>query len=208
MFYPRNGVYFKVRWLNIAPHQLMSDQEIGKKEEERIALDYFIEAYEFTTGVQLHYVPFVSDSERPDFVCQTPTGELIGVEITKVMVRPNVKGELIALGESTQLGAYEATEAIFAAVEEKEMKRRSPGWSLPDNTILVLQVLDTNVDELEGFLLDADLRKDFQGFGFHEIWIANHGSVEAYRGVTLFGLYPEQWWGLHERWNQWEKPYG
>ena len=31
----------------------MSDQDIGKKEVERSALDYFIDAYEWVTGEQL-----------------------------------------------------------------------------------------------------------------------------------------------------------
>jgi hypothetical protein len=181
----------------------MSDQQIGRKEEEGIALAYFLEAYQFTTGVHLH-PPLLSHSERPDFVCQAPTGELVGVEITKVMMPP-----LIPLSDSTQVYdyKYQASEALFAAVEEKETKRRSPDWKIPHNTILVLQIFDTD-DELAAFLLGADLRQDFQGFGFREIWIANHASVEAYGGVTLFGLYPEQWWGRYERWNQWAKPYG
>ncbi len=186
----------------------MSDQEIGKKEEERTALDYFLEAYEFATGITLRYVPFASDSERPDFVCQALTGELVGIEVTKVMVRPDIKGELIALGEFTTLEPYEASEAIFNAIEQKEAKRCSPDWKLPDNTILVLQVLDTDVDALETFLVNTDLRDDFHDFGFREIWIANFDSVEAYGGATLFGLYPKQWWGPHKRWNQSAKPYG
>lgn len=185
-----------------------SDQEIGKKEGERIALDYFLDAYEFTTGIRLGYIPIASDSERPDFVCETPSGDIVGVEITKVMVRPNIKGELVALGDAPRLGAYEASEAIFAAVEEKEAKRQSPDWKLPDNTILVLQVFDTDVQEFEAFLRNADLRGDFNAFGFREIWVANHDSVEAYGGVTLFGLHPAKWWGPHERWNHSAKPYG
>lgn len=181
----------------------MSDQQIGKKEEELIGLDYFLEAYEFATGVQLNYTPCVSHSERPDFVCQTPTAELVGVELTKVMMPP-----LIPLGDCTQLCMYDVSEALFAAVEEKDAKRRSVDWKLPNNTILILQVFGIDVDELADYLLDADLRQDFHGFGFREIWISNHGSVEAYGGVTLFGLYPDKWWGPHERWNQWAKPYG
>jgi hypothetical protein len=182
----------------------MSYQQIGKKEEEGIALGYFLEAYEFATGVQLKYTPLVSHSERPDFVCQAPTGELVGVEITKVMMPP-----LIPLADSTQQHQYkyEACKALCTVVEEKETKRRSPDWKIPNNSILVLQIFDTDY-ELAAFLLDAYLRQDFQGFGFREIWIANHASVEPYGGVTLFGLYPEQWWGPHERWNQWAKPYG
>ena len=80
----------------------MSDQQIGTKEEEGIALGYFLEAYEFATGVHLH-LPLLSHSERPDFVCQAPTGELVGVEITKVMMPP-----LIPLSDSTQLYDYKS----------------------------------------------------------------------------------------------------
>lgn len=180
----------------------MSDQQVGKKEEELIALAYFLDAYEYTTGVHLDYTPIVSQSERPDFVCQAPTGEPVGIEITEVIVQRN------AVADSTQLCMYDVSEALFAAAEEKDAKRRSPGWRLPNNTILVLQVFGTDVDELADYLLATDLPEDFNGFGFREIWISNHGSVEAYGGVTLFGLYPNKWWGAHARWNQWAKPYG
>lgn len=173
-----------------------------------MVLDYFLSAYEFTTGVLLNYSPGASDNERPDFVCQAPDGELVGLEVTKVVLPPNVKRRLTTVGETTQLEAYHASEIIFSLVEKKDLKRRSPSWHLPENTILVIQVLDTDVDELETFLVDAELREDFRGFGFREIWIANFCSVEPYRSVTLFGLYPEKWWGPHERWNQGEKPYG
>ncbi|HXM80759.1 MAG TPA: hypothetical protein VN929_02410 [Burkholderiales bacterium] len=186
----------------------MSDLEIGKKEEERIALDYFLDAYAFTTGAQLEYIPFASDGERPDFLCRTAAGEVIGVEITRVMVRPHIKGELIALGASTRLNALAASEAVFAVVEEKDRKRRSLGWRLPENTILVIHVLDTDVDELGALYASANLHDDFADFGFREIWIADCGSIEAYGGVTLIGLHPEQWWGPHERWNHFQKPYG
>ncbi|MDO9559168.1 MAG: hypothetical protein Q7I89_05715 [Syntrophales bacterium] len=173
-----------------------------------MALEYFIEAYKFATGTKLLYIPFVSDSERPDFVCQTPVGDLVGVEITEVMMCWKIKEEISALGESDHLTAYQASEIIIDSIRKKEEKRSSPNWKFPDNLILFIQVLDIEVDELEKFLLSADLRKDFHGYGFREIWIANFDSVATYRSVTLFGLYPEQIWGPHDRWNQWEKPYG
>ncbi len=183
----------------------MSDQEIGKKEEERNALNLFLEAYEFTTQVSLQVV---ADGEPPDFICRRPEGALVGIEFTKVMVRPDVCTELLIPGNRAGLEPYEASEAIYATIEEKDAKRQGPDWRLPDPAILVIQVMDTGVEELEAFFRDADIKDDFKGFGFKEIWIANHASVEAYRGVTLFGLFPDEWWGPHERWNQWEKPYG
>lgn len=189
-------------------HAPVNDQVIGKKELERESLGYFLEAYEFTTGIRLEYFPLASDWERPDFVCRTPGGEFVGVEITSVMVRPNVKSDLIALSESTTLDAFTASEAVFMTIEEKERKRLSPGWTLPDSTILVIEVFDTDVEELEEFLVDVDLKDDLRGFGFMEIWIANRGTVEPYGGATLFGLFPEKWWGPHECWNHWSKPYG
>lgn len=174
----------------------MSDQQIGKKEEERTALDLFLEAYEFTTGVALQRN---ADGERPDFICRKADGSLVGIEFTKVMAHPDYDAGLVA---------YEASEAIYAAIEEKDVKRQAPDWRFPEAAILVIQVMDTDVAELEVFFAHADIEDDFKHFGFMEIWIANYASVDAYRGVTLFGLFPGQWWGPHERWNQWEKPYG
>lgn len=186
----------------------MSDLELGKKEEERIALDYFLDAYAFTTGNELEYTPLASDSERPDFICRSESGELVGVEITRVMVQPDVRSELVALGISRQLDGFQASEAVFAAIEEKDRKRCSPGWRLAEDTILVIQVLDTEVDALGAFYSGANIYGDYADFGFREIWIADCASIEAYGGVTLIGLHPPKWWGPHERWNHFQKPYG
>ncbi|MFQ5898889.1 MAG: hypothetical protein ACE5JN_11675, partial [Candidatus Methylomirabilia bacterium] len=132
----------------------MSDQEIGKKKEERIAFELFREAYEFTTDVRLEVLV---DGERPDFICRRPDGSLVGVEFTKVMARPSY---------GAGLGAYEASEAIYAAIEEKDMRRQAPDWRLPEASILVIQVMDTEVEELEAFFADANIKDDFKGFGF------------------------------------------
>ncbi len=54
----------------------MSDKELGKKIVEKEDLDYFLHAYELVTGEELSSRPH----ERPDFICERPTGEEVGIE--------------------------------------------------------------------------------------------------------------------------------
>jgi len=54
----------------------------------------------------------------------------------------------------------------------------------------------------------ADRIKDFESYGFDEIWIADYTGLEAYGDIELFCLYPSEWWGFYERPNPYAKPYG
>ncbi|MFZ5512723.1 MAG: RES family NAD+ phosphorylase [Pseudomonadota bacterium] len=56
----------------------MSDRDIGRKEFERESLDYFLDAYGYANDIRLKYGPLASD-----FVCRTPTGEFVGIDIIK-----------------------------------------------------------------------------------------------------------------------------
>ena len=186
----------------------MSEREIDKKEDERYVLSFFLDAYERTTGVHLYCEPHFVNNESPDFICQSPEGAPLGIEITKVLIRPNIKSEITIPGQNVKLDAYAAAEAVLNAIKCKDKKRCSSHWHYPDSTILVIQLLDANLPEFESFLLNNDLRDDFQHSGFREIWVINHDSVESYGNASLFGLSPLRWWGSHDRLNHDQKPYG
>ncbi|HIJ53225.1 MAG TPA: hypothetical protein HPP66_08735 [Planctomycetes bacterium] len=181
----------------------MSDQQMGKKEEERIGLDYFIDAYKLVTGEQLTEL---GSFESPDFICARATGQQIGVELTEVR-----RGLWEALWDRILDRKYEADaqdtlDRIFALIEKKDKTRSTNYGNWADKTILVLQLRDCSVWSLRPFL--DDIREDFSGYGFVEIWLADYTEIEAYGDVELFGLVPSKWWGYHRRENPYRKPYG
>jgi hypothetical protein len=72
--------------------------------------------------------------------------------------------------------------------------------------MLVLQLVDGSLDVLR-HLLDG-MNDEFEDHGFAEVWLADYSGLEAYGDIELFGLFPNQWWGHHQRpWPD-RKPYG
>lgn len=182
----------------------MSNQQMGKKENERNDLSYFIKAYKWVTGEQLTEL---GSCESPDFICARATGQEIGVELTEVR-----RGLWDALWDRILDRKYEADtqetlERIFELLEEKDKKRSRNYGNWADKTILVLQLCDCSLSSLQLFITD-DMRKDFLGYGFIEVWLADYTEIEAYGDVELFGLVPAKWWGYHRRRNPYRKPYG
>ena len=128
----------------------MSDQDIGKKEVERSALDYFIDAYEWVTGEQLTEL---GPAECPDFNCARPTKEKVGVELVRVMRDPEEAQFDRIVDKKFQAEPQETLDRIFGLVDDT------------NNTILVLQLLDCSILSLQPFLTN-DMKDDFAGYGF------------------------------------------
>jgi len=181
----------------------MSDQQIGKKENERSDLNYFLDAYEFTTGEKL--IEFAS-SECPDFICVRSNGEKVGVELVCVMRNPEEAQFDIIVDKKFQADSQETLDEMFRLLDEKDKKRSNNYGHWADKTILVLQLSDCTILALQSFL--NDMKSDFADYGFVEIWLADYTGVEAYRDIELFGLVPDKWWGYHQRQNPYRKPYG
>lgn len=182
----------------------MSDQQMAKKESERIGLDYFIDAYEWVTGERLNQL---CSCESPDFICARATEQQIGVELTEVR-----RGLWDALWDRILHLKYEADaqatlDRIFELIQKKDNARSINYGNWADKTILVLQLCDCSLWSLRQFLTD-DIREDFSAYGFVEIWLADYTEIEAYRDIELFGLFPLKWWGYHRRENPYRKPYG
>ena len=120
----------------------MSDQQMGKKENERIALCYFIDAYQWVTG---EHLTELGSSESPDFICARATGQEIGVELTEVR-----RGLWDALWDRILDRKYEADaqvtlDRIFELVQDKDRKRSMNYGNWADKTILVLQLCDCSL---------------------------------------------------------------
>lgn len=182
----------------------MSGQDLGKKEDERSALHYFLDAYEWVTGEKLIEL---GHSECPDFVCARPTGEKVGVELVRVMRDPEMAQFERIIDRKYQAEPQGTLDRIFDLLDEKDDKRSNNYGHWANKTILVLQLLDCSILSLQPFLTD-DLKNDFADNGFVEIWLADYTGIDAYKDIELFGLLPSEWWGYHQRENPYQKPYG
>lgn len=181
----------------------MSDQELGKKQAEGMELDPFLEAYEWTTKSALLVV---DGGENPDFICARTTGEIIGVELTKVTRRRDIARWEHILDRKEEMAPYDMLMKLQSSLEQKEGARRARYVARISQTILVLQIVDGSLDVLQ-YLLDG-LNDEFKDHGFAEVWLADYSGLEPYGDVELFGLYPDEWWGYHQRpWPD-RKPYG
>lgn len=181
----------------------MSDQELGKKMVEEEELYLFLDAYQYVTGQRL--TP-VGRSERPDFICKRPDGTLVGVELTTVMRDPeSASWDRIMNGQEFADPA-DTNDAIWATAEHKSWKLRAGNWHHANDTVLVLQVMDCPLSDLHHYLEDGNSPDDYTDLGFSEVWVADHSELDAYGVIELFGLYPDRWWGYHER--ERGKPYG
>jgi hypothetical protein len=170
----------------------MSDQR-GTKMVEEEHLYLFLDAYKLVAGEELQ---IVSPRERPDFLCRRPSGPIVGVELTAVIPDAGLWGDV---------DPYTVLEALVAAIDKKEGKRRAGEWAERRNTILVLQLHRCPLNDIVRYLEDAG-PPEFADHGFLEVFIADHSELDAYRAVELFGLFPTRLWGHHERYRG--KPYG
>jgi hypothetical protein len=180
----------------------MSDQESWKKSDEIEALHLFLEAYRDTTGESLSLIECF---ERPDFICKRPDGTFLGVELTRMMRDPeSASCDLIMMHQEFR-NDVAAGFAIEIAAENKSRKLKAGNWRHADNTILVLQIMDCPLSYLSWFWEEGS-PDDYANLGFSEVWLADYSELDAFRVIELFGLYPERWWGYHQRYRG--KPYG
>ncbi len=179
----------------------MSDQQIGKRGEERIYLAHFTEAYRLATGKNL----LVGDGpDSPDFIGVRETGEEIAVELTCIMRNPASAQAAEILWRQEYMDADEALELIYHTIEIKEEKRVKDYGIWADKTILVINLVECPLSSL---LPDLNtLQGDFNFHGFVKVWLADH-SDDAYSDIELSGLSPLEIWGYYPR-PPGQKPYG
>jgi len=183
----------------------MSDQDIGKKMIEEQKLLSFLDAYKEVVEDYLSYG--FGRCERPDFICYRTDGTKVGVEFVRIMRDPRDAQADYILDRKEFMDSEEAMEMVYDIIEKKEKQRHQPDWNLSNNTILVLQFVDCSISNLL-YILNDSIKKDFESYGFEEIWIADYTGEEAYGDIELFCLYPLELWGYYERQNPNRKPYG
>jgi hypothetical protein len=173
------------------------------KDSEREHLKYFLSARKSATGEELL---LVNDSERPDFVCRRPNGDLVGIEHTRIEYDPE-RTELLEAcrAYNGELDNFAVFWAAARAIAKKEAKRKKSTWNHPDATILVLDLVEGF--RFEDWPSDSSLSNEFCDSGFVEVWISDHSSIEAYGEVTAIGLYPSSIWGIRGQGYLWGVPY-
>jgi hypothetical protein len=182
---------------------LIVGNDDGKKMVERDSLAEFLDEYSRVTGVEL---TLVGIGERPDFACEKE-GERYGLEVVRVMRNPVERSWDVVMGSDPDLHGLDAAILVQETVYKKEEKRASVGWAFPDRTILLIQLHDSDGEEMAEFLED-ELMDEMSETGFHEIWIADHSPMEPYGTVQLIGVKPKKWRGLHHHSSYGTKPYG
>jgi hypothetical protein len=178
----------------------MSDNELGKKLVEEEHLLQFLDAYETATGIAL---TTRSRGESPDFICAYPSDEPIGVELARSPHDHEMSVHDRTWTDRT-LSSFDLLASVFFIVATKEHKRRLHHWP---NTILVIELLDYSFESL-AWTSDSSRADDFSDTGFHEIWLADHFTVEPFGEVRLIGVYPSSVFGRHYQPALEGKPYG
>lgn len=181
----------------------MNDKEEAKKLHEEIQLRYFLEAYAYITG---HKLSVVDVRENPDFLCVDEDGISFGIELVKIMRDPREQHWEWIFDRKEEPEFEEIAEFLGRALERKEKARQDRYSLAASRNILIFELTDGNLESLAYFL--EDIPEDFVDHGFEEIWLADYSGVEAYGDVELFGLFPDSYWGFHERFNSGRKPYG
>lgn len=175
----------------------------GKKMEERDETQRFVEEYTRITGVPC---TLVAAGERPDFLCKK-WGRRFGLELVRAMRDPVQRSWDIILGRDQQLRGVGAADLVQQAVYAKERKRSSPGWFLLKSTILVVQLIGSDGDDMLAHL-DDRLMDEMAGSGFREIWVADYSPIEEYGEIQLIGIKPKRRRGLYRHARYGTKPYG
>ena len=183
---------------------ILSDQEYGKKLVEEMDLEPFLKEYEWVTGLVLQ---LINRTERPDFIVQRSDGTQLGIELTKVMRDPESAFWARVLSGEEFADPVETAIHLQELIYRKDAKRSGSGWTLPDRTVLVLQLMDSSIDQVVLFL-DDQVIKELNETGFFEIWLADYTILEAFGTIQLYGIKPEKWQGLHSHSRTGNKPYG
>jgi len=113
----------------------------------------------------------------------------------------------VILGRGDYLHGMDAASLVQEITYAKDKKRASPGWRYPKSTILVIQLIDSDGEEMANYL-DDELMDEMAETGFREIWIADYSQMEPYSTIQLIGVKPKRLRGLHRHRFYGTKPHG
>jgi len=175
----------------------------AKKMVERDSLGPFLEEYAYVTG---DHLTLVAAGERPDFLCEK-RGRRYGLEVVRAMQTPVPRSWGVSLDGDSHLHGLDAAILVQETVYKKDQKRASSGWQYQKSTILVIQLIGSDGEEMAEYL-DNQLMNEMAGTGFREIWIADFSLMEPHGTIQLIGVKPRRWRGAHRHRFHGAKPYG
>src|SRR2546426_353565 len=147
---------------------LVLSNDDGKKMVERESAWLFVEEYSYVTGTKM---TLIAAGERPDFVCEK-RGRRYGLELVRAMRNPVLRRwEAILRGEDHVHG-LDAAMLVQEVAYKKDAKRASAGWRYPKSTILVIELIASDGEEMAPYL-DTQLMDEMCETGFCEIWVAD-----------------------------------
>ena len=183
---------------------ILSNQNIGKKAAEENDLEPFLKEYKQITNFSLK---IIERTERPDFIVQRNDGTQLGIELTKVMRDPESTYWARVLNGGEQADPIDTAIHLQELIYRKDIKRSKSNWKLSKSTVLLLQLMDSSIDQVVLFL-DLQIIREINKTGFFEIWIGDYSILEDYGTIQLYGMKPKKWQGLHDHLNSGKKPYG
>jgi hypothetical protein len=123
------------------------------------------------------------------------------------MQNPVQRHDDVLLGGDGHLHGLDAALLVQEVTYAKEQKRASAGWRYPKSTILLIQLIGSDGEEMAEYL-DDQLMDEMAQTGFREIWIADYSPMEPYGEIQLIGVKPKRWRGPHRHALYGTKPYG
>src|SRR5262249_31221471 len=140
----------------------------------------FLEEYSHITGTKM---TLVGGGERPDFICEKG-GRRYGLELVKAMRDPILRRWEVILGGEDHVHGLDAATLVQLAAYNKDKKRSSPNWRYPKSTILLIQLIGSDGEEMLRYL-DDQLMNEMAETGFREIWVADYSTIEPFGTVQL-----------------------
>jgi hypothetical protein len=151
---------------------MVSESDLGKREEEREHLALFLDAYRHATGETF---PELYDSETPDFLGCDREGRVVGIEITQLRFAPD---------ERHMRDDTDAFFRLLRLLHQKDQKLTSGAWPRCKRKILVIMNIHAEFDSV---ILGTDTDRPDED-GFDEVWLADHTQVEALGGVDIYAV--------------------
>jgi hypothetical protein len=174
----------------------------GKKEIEFESARLFVDEYSYVTGIKMN---LVAGGERPDFICEK-RGRRYGLELVRAMRNPELRRWEALLSGEDHVHGLDAAILVQNVAYKKDVKRASPGWRYSKSTILVIELIASDGEEMSQYL-DTQLMDEMCRTGFCEIWVSDFSKIEPYGTVQLIGVKPKRWRGVHRHQFQGLKPY-
>ena len=178
-------------------------QMAHRKQLETTDLEFFLAAYRESTG---RYVVEANPSERPDFICRINNNREVGIELTKIVREPETAFWQRILYGRDYLDASDLPEKIIGVIEKKSPKCSEATWQTPDDTILVIQLMDCPFSAVHSLISERWTDDICKSSGFSEIWLADYSELDAYGAIELCALFPASLAGYYQR--EKGKPYG